>query len=169
MDTSIEVGPAVVADAGIISRILIGSIKVGCSLDHRNEPSRVEAWTRGRSVDHVLPWLSDPRLRLSLARLQGKPVGVGMARADGCILLCYVLPQWFRRGVGRALLAQLEAWLAAVGHETVRLNSTRTGLGFYHHLGYRQAARAFSVGGLMAIPMKKLLIQLPDGSKSPTR
>ncbi len=93
MDTAIDIRPAVAADAGIISRILLRSIRVGCSLDHRNEPLRLEAWTRTRSIEHVLPWLADPRLCLNLAHLRGKPAGVGMARDDGRILLCYVQPE----------------------------------------------------------------------------
>jgi len=158
MDTAIDIRPAVAADAGIISRILLRSIRVGCSLDHRNEPSRLEAWTRTRSLEHVLPWLADPRLCLNLAHLRGKPAGVGMARDDGRILLCYVQPEWFRHGVGRALVAGLEAWLVKTGHGTAWLNSTLTGEGFYRHLGYRQTDGAFSVLGLTAIPMHKRLL-----------
>ncbi|KPA90504.1 acetyltransferase [Pseudomonas asplenii] len=158
MDTAIDIRPAVAADAGIISRILLRSIRIGCSLDHRNEPARVEAWTRSRSIGHVRPWLADPRLYLNLAHLRGKPAGVGMARDDGRILLCYVQPEWFRRGVGRALVAGLEAWLATTGHGTAWLNSTLTAEGFYRQLGYRQTERAFSAMGLTAIPMCKPLV-----------
>lgn len=157
MGTALDIRPATAADAGIISRILMRSIQVGCSLDHRNEPARVEAWTRTRSIEHVVPWLSDPRLYLSLACLRGKPAGVGMARDDGRILLCYVQPEWFRRGVGRALVGGLESWLAMAGHGRVWLNSTLTAEGFYRRLGYRQAERAFEVKGLTAIPMHKPL------------
>ncbi|QXI26886.1 GNAT family N-acetyltransferase [Pseudomonas vanderleydeniana] len=158
MDTAIDIRPAIAADAGIISRILQRSIRVGCSRDHRNEPARLEAWIRTRSIGHVLPWLADPRLYLNLAHWQGKPAGVGMARDDGRILLCYVQPEWFRRGIARALVAGLERWLTAAGHGTVRLNSTLTAEGFYRHLGYRQTAQSFRVAGFIAIPMHKPLV-----------
>jgi hypothetical protein len=38
MDAPICTFKATLADAGIISRIIERSIRVGCALDHRNEP-----------------------------------------------------------------------------------------------------------------------------------
>ena len=41
MDASIHICKATPADAGIISRIVERSIRVGCALDHRNDPRTV--------------------------------------------------------------------------------------------------------------------------------
>lgn len=157
MDTSITVNKADSADAGIISRILIRSITLGCALDHRNDPLIVNAWIFNKTIDHILPWIADPDAYLCLARCGDKPVGVGMARIDGRITLCYVQPEWFRRGAGQALVRDLEVWLAGQGCSQVRLNSTRTGLDFYTRLGYRQGARTFGAAGLIATPMYRPL------------
>ena len=59
-------------------------------------------WTRDKTLEHIQPWLADPRLYLNIALLQDKPVGVAMATLSGRLALCYVLPEWFRRGAGRA-------------------------------------------------------------------
>ncbi|AXA54854.1 GNAT family N-acetyltransferase [Pseudomonas thivervalensis] len=171
MDTFIEICTATPSDAGIISRIAERSIRVGCAAEHRNDPSIVAAWVRNNTLAHIRPWLSDPRLRLTLARLQGRPAGVAMASASGRIAFCYVQPESFRRGVGQALVRDIEAWLRGRGVARVRLNSTRTSQAFYRHLGFEQSAEAFALGGVKAIAMHKPLIAptakvLPE-SKSP--
>ena len=155
MDASIQICKASVADAGIISRIVERSIRVGCALDHRNHPQTVATWTHSKTIEHIQPWLSDPRLYLNIALLQDKPVGVAMASISGKVAFCYVQPEWFRRGAGRALVRDLEGWLIDRGSRQARLNSTRTSEAFYRHLGYRPCARTFAVAGLHAIPMHK--------------
>ncbi|PQP03383.1 GNAT family N-acetyltransferase [Pseudomonas frederiksbergensis] len=157
MDASIHICKATSADAGIISRIVERSIRVGCALDHRNDPRTVATWTHNKTIEHVQPWLSDPRLYLNIALLHDKPVGVAMAAISGKVAFCYVQPEWFRRGVGQALVHDLEAWLITQGVPQARLNSTRTGEAFYRRLGYRVCAEAFTVSGLHAIPMHKAL------------
>jgi GNAT superfamily N-acetyltransferase len=157
MDASIHICKATAADAGIISRIIERSIRVGCALDHRNDPRTVATWTHNKSIEHVQPWLADPRLYLNIALLQGKPIGVAMAAISGKVAFCYVQPEWFRRGAGQALVDDLETWLIDQGLHQARLNSTRTGEAFYRHLGYRACAETFTVAGLLAIPMHKVL------------
>ncbi|BBP72022.1 hypothetical protein PHLH6_40260 [Pseudomonas sp. Seg1] len=39
MEAPICIRPAVLADVGIISRIIERSIRFGCALDHRNDPN----------------------------------------------------------------------------------------------------------------------------------
>jgi GNAT superfamily N-acetyltransferase len=156
MDASIHICKATSADAGIISRIVERSIRVGCALDHRNDPRTVATWTHNKTIEHVQPWLADPRLYLNIALLQGKPIGVAMAAISGKVAFCYVQPEWFRRGAGQALVDDLETWLIAQGLHQARLNSTRTGEAFYRRLGYRACAETFTVAGLLAIPMHKV-------------
>ncbi|WP_137807312.1 GNAT family N-acetyltransferase [Pseudomonas sp. G(2018)] len=155
MDEPIQTRKATPADAGIISRIIERSIRVGCARDHRNHPQTVATWTHNNSIEHIQPWLTDPRLYLNIALLHDKPVGVAMASISGKVAFCYVQPEWFRRGVGQALVQDLEGWLIGQGLHQARLNSTRTSEAFYRHLGYQPCARAFMVAGLRAIPMHK--------------
>lgn len=157
METPLRICKATLADAGIISRIVERSIRVGCALDHRNDPQTVDTWTRNKSIQHIQPWLTDPRLYLNIALLQDKPVGVAMASISGKVAFCYVQPEWFRRGAGLALVRDLEGWLIDSGLAQARLNSTRTSEAFYLHLGYQPCAATFTVAGLHAIPMHKVL------------
>ena len=158
MEAPICIRPATLADAGIISRIIERSIRVGCALDHRNDPHIVATWTHNKTIEHIQPWLTDPRLYLNIALLQDKPIGVAMAATNGALAFCYVQPEWFRRGAGQALVHDLEGWLIARGLCRARLNSTKTSEAFYRHLGYEPCARTFMVAGLRAIPMHKGLV-----------
>lgn len=168
MDSLIRICKATSADAGIISRIVERSIRVGCALDHRNDPHTVATWTHNKTVGHMQAWLADPQLYLNVALLEEKPVGVAMAATSGKIAFCYVQPEWFRRGVGQALVGDLERWLAALGFTQARLNSTRTSEAFYLHLGYQRGTPAFQVGGLRAIPMfKDLSVPLHKADQGP--
>jgi GNAT superfamily N-acetyltransferase len=157
MDAPLHICKATPADAGIISRIVERSIRVGCALDHRNDPLTVATWTHNKTIEHVQPWLTDERLYLNIALLQDKPVGVAMAAISGKVAFCYVQPEWFRRGAGQALVRDLEGWLTDQGLRQARLNSTRTSEAFYRHLGYQTCAETFAVAGLHAIPMHKAL------------
>ncbi|MEB0047189.1 MULTISPECIES: GNAT family N-acetyltransferase [unclassified Pseudomonas] len=157
MDALLQICQASSADAGIISRIVERSIRVGCALDHRNDPKIVAAWTHNKSAEHIQSWLTDPRLYLNLALLQGKPIGVGMAAINGRLAFCYVQPEWFRRGAGQALVHDLETWLLSRGLLQAQLNSTCSSEAFYRRLGYLACAPTFTVAGLQAIPMHKAL------------
>ena len=165
MDASLHISKASPADAGIICRIIEQSIRLGCAIDHRNDPHVVDTWTHNKTLQHIEPWFSDPRLHLNLARLHDKPVGVAMAAANGRLAFCYVQPQWFRRGVGRALVRDQETWLGERGYTQVHLNSTRTSEAFYQRLGYCHGAPSFNVAGLMAIPMYRELGSASEPSR----
>ncbi|MDB5998028.1 MAG: family N-acetyltransferase [Pseudomonas sp.] len=171
MEAFLHICKATPADAGIICRIVERSIRVGCALDHRNDPQTVATWTHTKTIAHIQPWLTDQRLYLNIALLQDKPVGVAMAAISGKVAFCYVQPEWFRRGAGQALVHDLERWLINHGLAQARLNSTRTSEAFYRHLGYRPCAESFTVAGLHAIPMHKTLAppsqKADQGAKSP--
>ncbi|WP_256809682.1 GNAT family N-acetyltransferase [Pseudomonas siliginis] len=161
MEAPVCVRSATLADTGIINRIVERSIRIGCALDHRNHPLLVSDWLNRSSADFIGSRLADPHFYLCIASFEDKPVGVGMARVSGEILLCYVQPESFRRGVGRALMHNLEGWLRIRGVQHVYLNSTRTAEAFYRHLGYQQAAPPGLSTGLQTVPLHKPLSSLP--------
>lgn len=173
MEAPVCVRSATLADTGIINRIVERSIRIGCALDHRNHPLLVSDWLNRSHADFISSRLADPHFYLCVALLDDKPVGVGMARVSGEILLCYVQPEFFRRGVGRALMHNLEGWLRIRGVQHVHLNSTRTAEAFYRHLGYQQAAPPGHSIGLQTVPLRKPLSspagQLDQGCKSEPR
>lgn len=155
MSGKVIVRLASVDDAEALSLILCTSIRLGCVLDHRDRPEVVAAWTQNKSVASLSKWAEDSSLHLVVATLDETPVGVGMATATGQISLCYVLPEYFRMNVGKAIMATLEQWLKDLGFDCAVLNSTITADRFYKRLGYRENGKGISVMGITASPMLK--------------
>lgn len=166
MDTPIVIKPPAPGDAGIISRILERSIRTGGALDHRNNPCLVEAWLRHKGCEDVDRWLVDDALYLRLGWLQGKPAGVALALTSGEICLCYVQPECFRQGLGRALMLAMEAFLRRQGHRRAMLYSTCTASGFHRRLGYRQTGQPLHFSGLALVPMDKVLNDFDEASSN---
>lgn len=158
MDNHLHIRP-VSDDAVAISRIIDRAIRRGCAVDHRNDPYLVDAWARSATLEQVRRWLAEPGACARLAVLQGKPAGIGMVRADGEIGLCYVLPESSRRGVGQALMTELQDHLLERGCLTAWVDSTLAGCGFYRHLGYRETGPGHLRGGLLITPMEKDLMR----------
>jgi len=161
MEAPICICPARPADAGLVSRIIERSIRIGCALEHRNDPQRLNRWLARQSADIISARLADPHCYLSIALLQDKPVGVGMATASGDIGFCHVQPEWFRRGAGRALMSDLEGWLRIRGVLQANVASTRTGAAFYRHLGYHESAPTVIDQRLQPVALHKSL-RSPD-------
>ena len=83
-----------------------------------------------------------------VAELNGHVVGMGGYRpgADGCaeVLRVRVHPATRRRGIGRALMAELEGRAARDGLRSMHLDTATNqpeAMAFYRGLGYREAGR----------------------------
>lgn len=82
--------------------------------------------------------------RVVLVAEQGATLlGFGVLDAeDSLINATYVNPSATRRGVGRRLVAAMEAAASAVGCTQVRLNATLNAVPFYEALGYADLGAA---------------------------
>lgn len=95
-----------------------------------------------------LPRLLGPRGRLLVARLDGRPVGVGALKpideATAEIKRMFVRPAARGLGVGRAILHRLVQDASAEGYATVRLETLRfmtTAQAMYRAAGFVEVAR----------------------------
>jgi len=76
-----------------------------------------------------------------LAERGGEVIGFAMGdRSNGEMWVIAVLKEYEGRGIGRALLAEVEAWLAAEGWDeiwlTTDIDENDRAVGFYKHLGW---------------------------------
>jgi len=136
----VRIRPALARDAGAACDVLRRSIGELCARDHHDDPALKQAWLANKTPATVRRWITAPGGQVLLAEMDGKVVGVGAATARGEITLNYVAPEARFRGVSKAVLAALEAWLVGQGVARASLSSTETAHAFYLAAGYCDAA-----------------------------
>lgn len=151
----IRVRRAEPADVAAMSRVLIASITELCAADHGNDPAKLAAWTRNKSVEGVEAMLANPHGRMFVAELDGVVVAVGAVSDGGEITLNYVAPMARFRGVSKAMLAALEAELRALGFTEGRLEATETARGFYQAAGWLSDGPQAEGRQVNGYPMRK--------------
>jgi GNAT superfamily N-acetyltransferase len=138
---SLVVRRAGVEDTDVVVTVLRRSITELCVADHRNDPGMLGAWLDNKTAENVRTWIESPRNFMVVAEVGGAVCGVASLGITGGILLCYLLPEVQSTGVGRALLAALEAEARRQGIRELSLESTVSARGFYTKHGFRPKAR----------------------------
>lgn len=85
-------------------------------------------------------WLQNPNARLFLARVgDNPPVSIGAlivaADAPGVYVMA-TLPEWERRGLGRAILQRILVEAAGLGFTRIVLTASRKGYALYQKFGF---------------------------------
>jgi putative acetyltransferase len=105
--------------------------------------SVVEAWARPITDQVLERFLAnrDRELRL-VAELDGEMVGIGaIVVGNSELRACYVAPNAARRGVGSALVTDIERLAREHGLDHLQLESSVTAEPFYSALGYQVEGR----------------------------
>jgi putative acetyltransferase len=135
-------------------------------------PSVIEAWAPMPVTDTAVAFFRvnhDNEIRL-VADVGGELVGIGaLVLADSELRACYVLPAAARRGVGSALVAEIERIAGDHGLTHLELVSSLTAEPFYRRLGYQVQERVEHVfgsgrGRMAAVKMRK---SIEDRGSSP--
>lgn len=152
----IRVRPARPGDAAEVSRILIASITALCTADHHDDPVAVANWLANKTPEGVAAMIASGGVRL--AEREGQIVAVGEIDRDlGKITLNYVDPARRGQGVSTALLAALEAELAAGGVVRAKLTATATARAFYLARGWEETGPGRQGRWIVGYPMEKTL------------
>ncbi len=126
------------ADAEAVSRLVVDALLTCCGPDYPPEP--LGAFARSQT-----PACMRERGRTThfyVAEEAGAPVGCAAIGPDPedtavCgVYSFYVLPEKQGRGIGRRLMAALEADPLGRGARLLTLHASRTALGFYHRMGF---------------------------------
>ncbi len=143
-------------DAEAACAVTRQSITHCCVLDHANDAAILTAWLANKTPENLAAWMAAPGAAAWGAYRGETMVGFAL-RAQATLALCYVVPDALHRGVGRALLQNIEAHAREVGLATLDLESTRTAEPFYRRHGYMPHGVAQTWAGLQAQPMRKVL------------
>ena len=130
----------------------------------RHYPKEViDAWTVPLTEESLRGFLKNPDREIRLiAELDGEPVGLGALVVDNSELrACYVVPEASRRGVGTALVAEIERIATENGVERLELLASVNAEPFYAFLGYEPLGRTEHVlrtgHPMAAVKMAKVL------------
>jgi putative acetyltransferase len=115
----------------------------------------------------VSAWIADLSRRFRLiAELDGEPVALGAIVLSGAELrACYVVPEAARRGVGTAVVREIERIAEENGLERLELLASVNAEPFYVSLGYESGERTEHVlrtgQPMAAVKMTKTLSRRP--------
>jgi len=106
-------------------------------------PSVIEAWASPTSEPVIERFLANPDQELRLiAEIDGRAVGIGgIVVANSELRACYVAPGAARRGVGTAIVAEIERIARERQLDHLHLEASVTAEPFYLALGYRVESR----------------------------
>lgn len=144
-------------DIAAMSRVLTASITELCADDHGNDAGALAAWTANKSEAGVAAMLANPATRLFVADSDGAVAAVGAVSDQGHITLNYIDPAARFRGISKALLARLEAELAAMGFAEGHLEATATARAFYRAAGWQENGPQATGRRVNGFPMRKVL------------
>lgn len=144
----IQIRTAAPVDAPAACAVLRRSIVECCVLDHQNRRDILDAWLGNKTPANVASWFASPSNYSLVAERDGELVGVALLTQAGKLALCYVLPEVLHGGVGKALLAGIEAQARQWEISVLRLHSTASARQFYVRNGYANAGKERSCYGL---------------------
>ena len=148
MQTGIEIRRAGPDDAQAACDLLRRAIAEGCEEDHRDRPGLLDTWLGNKTPATVATWFATASNHAVVAERGGQLVGLALLTQAGKLALCYVLPEAMRTGVGRALLAAVEAQARAWCIGKLHLHSPASAAGFFARHGYANAGKEKACFGL---------------------
>jgi putative acetyltransferase len=130
---------------------------------HSYSPEVLDAWAAKFDPVAITAFLRNPDNEIRLiAEIDGTPAGLGaIVVSKSELRACYVVPEAVRRGVGAAIVREIERIARQHALKELELLASLNAQPFYERLGYKseeQTSHVFSSGIRMpAIRMRKRL------------
>lgn len=122
-------------DAEVFLRVHHAAVRGTAANDYPVEV--IDAWAPAIRIAHIERVKVDLTGNRILALCDGEVAGIGeVVPRLSELRACYVAPKLGGRGIGRAIVVELEQIARSEGVMTLRLDSSLTAEAFYKHLGY---------------------------------
>jgi len=144
----IQLRQALPTDAPAACELLRRAIELGCAADHGGDASLLAAWLGNKTPQNVQAWFGAPTNYAVLAERDGELAGLALLNQAGKLALCYVDPAALRQGIGRAMLAAVEAQALSWNISKVHLHSPTSAAGFFARLGFADGGKEKACYGL---------------------
>jgi len=148
-------------DAAAACLVLRRSIQECCQQDHQGDSATLDYWLGNKTPGTVGGWIASPTNHMLVAMRDGALVGVALVTQAGKLSLCYVLPEFQHCGVGKALLAAVEAKAREWGIGALSLKSTASACDFFARNGYINGGKEKTCYGLECSLFWKKLNAVP--------
>lgn len=134
---TIEVRHAIPDDAEALTEVNIRSIREICGASGDYTPEQIEHWISNKSPTSFLKWMANEDMRLYTGLIDDVVSGVGLLDLSGQIILLVLTPEAQGKGLGKALLHEMEAEARYWDLSKLTLESTTVARPFYESQGYR--------------------------------
>lgn len=151
MDSEVILQTATIKHADGISVVIRDAIKQINAKDY--PPSEVDRLVLNFTREKVLELLGKRQTLVAMS--EGIVIGTGALQGTE-IKSVFVSPIWNGRGVGTALMKELERHAVRHGHKLLDVSSSLSATGFYEALGYIEKSRKF-YGDEETVMMSKAL------------
>ncbi len=146
---------AVPHDAHDIARVAIRSIREICGPDYDNDEALLARWCANKTPENMRRWIENPDNYWIVAVENEVIAGTALMTIAGEIKLCYLLPAYLHRGIGKAMLNDLVRNARALGLRKVTLESTRTAREFYKRNGFIELGETLGMGIIPSFAMER--------------
>jgi putative acetyltransferase len=147
-----QVRPATPEDAPAVFALPVASIRTLGPQGY--DPDQVRAWARKDHGPEGYP-IDEEGHHFVVAEREGEVAGFGdlvpdseEVDAEADIRAVYVHPEHAGRGVGSAILAELEGYARGTGVDSIGITASLNAVGFYERAGYERLREAsYDTGG----------------------
>jgi GNAT superfamily N-acetyltransferase len=123
-------------DAESVTALLVRSIREVCGPDYDNDEAILTPWCANKTTENMRRGILNT-INYWIVALDGEKIaGTALMELNGEIHLCYLLPEYLGRGIGKAMLNDMLEFARTSGLKKVTLGSTRTARDFYKRNGF---------------------------------
>ena len=151
----VSIRRAIPEDAEAVAALLIRSIREICGPDYDNDERMLASWCASKTPENMRGGIENPDNYWTVAIEDGTIAGTALMTIQGNIHLCYLLPEFLHRGIGRAMLNDLIEKARMLGLNKVTLESTLTARDFYKRNAFIETGETLGMGIIPSFAMER--------------